>query len=100
MGFYKPAQLIIDAENHGVPFRCIDINHSFWDNILEEKSGNYFSVRLGFRQVHGIRAEDIQTLIKARTHPFISANQLLDAGISIAALEKISGCRCLPFYWS
>jgi hypothetical protein len=29
----------------------VDINYSTWDNLLEEKAGNYCALRLGFRQV-------------------------------------------------
>src|SRR5258708_3233400 len=34
MGFYQPAQIVIDAEKHGVVMRPVDINHSMWDNTL------------------------------------------------------------------
>lgn len=90
MGFYKPAQLIMDAENHGVQFRGVDINHSVWDNVLEEKTEKYYAIRLGFRQVHGIRSEDIQVLIEARKEPFTSIEQLVDAGMSVSTLEKLA----------
>src|SRR5690606_12142766 len=53
MGFYQPAQIISDARKHGVKMRPVDINHSQWDNTLEEKDGRYCAVRLGFRQVKG-----------------------------------------------
>ncbi|RYZ54641.1 MAG: DNA polymerase III subunit alpha, partial [Sphingobacteriales bacterium] len=32
MGFYQPAQIVIDARQHGVVVLPVDINHSFWDN--------------------------------------------------------------------
>src|SRR5207302_8830077 len=35
MGFYQPAQIIIDARKHGVEVKPIDINYSDWDNKLE-----------------------------------------------------------------
>ena len=91
MGFYKPAQIIIDAQNHGVQFRAVDVNHSFWDNVLEEKAGAWHAIRLGFRQVHGIRAEDMERLIAARTKPFTHTGELLDAGLSVSTLEKLAG---------
>src|SRR6185437_15169451 len=49
MGFYQPAQIIIDARKHGVEVRPVDINYSDWDNKLEERSGIYCALRLGFR---------------------------------------------------
>src|SRR6185312_2844720 len=55
MGFYQPAQIVIDAQKHGVEVRPADINYSMWDNLLEEQSGSYRAIRLGFRQVKGMR---------------------------------------------
>src|SRR4026207_2522447 len=41
MGFYQPAQIVIDARKHGVEVLPIDINYSTWDNELEAFSGKY-----------------------------------------------------------
>ncbi len=65
MGFYQPAQIVIDARKHGVEVRPVDVNLSCWDNKLEEKSGTYYALRLGFRQVKGLREEDMNTLVSA-----------------------------------
>jgi error-prone DNA polymerase len=35
MGFYAPAQLVRDAQDHGVTVRAIDVNASDWDCTLE-----------------------------------------------------------------
>ncbi len=35
MGFYAPAQLVRNAQEHGVEVRPIDVNHSHWDCTLE-----------------------------------------------------------------
>lgn len=90
MGFYRPAQIVIDARNHDVKVREIDINHSFWDNTLENVSGERCALRLGFRQVKGLKEEEMQILIAARTTPFTHIHQLLEAGISHTALEKLA----------
>lgn len=90
MGFYQPAQIIIDAKKHGVIVRPIDINHSYWDNTLEEKSGNYCALRLGFRQVKGLREDDVQLLIASRSNAFTDITSLMDAGISLASLERLA----------
>src|SRR4029453_355175 len=37
MGFYMPAQLVRDAQEHGVEVRAVDVNFSEWDCTLEEK---------------------------------------------------------------
>jgi error-prone DNA polymerase len=36
MGFYQPAQLVRDAQNHGVEVRPVCINRSRWDTRMEE----------------------------------------------------------------
>ncbi|SFW26935.1 error-prone DNA polymerase [Chitinophaga sancti] len=90
MGFYQPAQIVSDARKHGVEVRPVDINHSIWDNTLEEKSGAYCAMRLGFRQVTGLRADDIKQLLQHRAEGFNSVNQLYDAGIKLSTLEKLA----------
>jgi error-prone DNA polymerase len=90
MGFYQPAQLVIDARKHGVEVRAVDINLSHWDNRLEERSGSYCALRLGFRQVKGLRADDMQILLNARGTAFRSINELRDAGVQDAALERLA----------
>jgi error-prone DNA polymerase len=90
MGFYQPAQIIIDAQKHGVTVRCIDINHSQWDNTLEERSGKYCALRLGFRQVKGLREDDIKVLLKNRGERYRSIHELRQTGIPEAALEKLA----------
>lgn len=53
MGFYAPAQIVSDARKSRVEVRDIDVSHSFAQNTLEEGSGEYCAVRLGFRQIDG-----------------------------------------------
>ena len=90
MGFYQPAQIVSDARKHGVEAREVDVNYSVWDNIMEEKSGKYCAIRLGFRQVKGVREEDVGVLVTARTKHYTSIPALLDAGVPLAALEKLA----------
>ncbi|MDP4251176.1 MAG: error-prone DNA polymerase [Bacteroidota bacterium] len=90
MGFYQPAQIVIDARKHGVDVRPVDINYSDWDNTLEERSGKYGALRLGFRQVKGLRDEDMQVLVNARKIKYSGINALRDTGISQSALEKLA----------
>ncbi|MBW7889513.1 MAG: error-prone DNA polymerase [Chitinophagaceae bacterium] len=90
MGFYAPAQIVRDAQRHGVTVRPVDINYSVWDNTLEEKEGKYCALRLGFVQVKGLREEEITKLVTAREKAFTSVNELLDAGVSIAMLEILA----------
>ncbi len=81
MGFYQPAQIVIDAQKHTVEVREVDVNHSLWDNRLEEKSGRYFLLRLGFGQISGIRADDIDILVNGRGEGYQSITALRDAGV-------------------
>lgn len=90
MGFYQPAQIVIDARKHGVEVRPVDINHSSWDNTLEEFAGNYCALRLGFRQVKSLQQEDIEVLVSARKTPYTSILAIREAGVSRNALEKLA----------
>ena len=38
MGFYAPAQLVADAQKHGVKVLPVDVNHSDWDCTLEKEN--------------------------------------------------------------
>jgi error-prone DNA polymerase len=90
MGFYQPAQIIIDARKHGVEMREVDINHSYWDNTLEERAGKYCAMRLGFRQVKGLREDDIALLISNRAKLYTTINELRDTGIAEKTLLKLA----------
>jgi len=90
MGFYQPAQIVIDAQKHSVQVREVDVNHSCWDNLLEEKSGKYFAIRLGFRQIKGIAEEEMLVLMAGRDNEYRSITALRDAGVSLASLERLA----------
>jgi error-prone DNA polymerase len=76
MGFYAPAQIVRDAQEHGVEVRPVDINFSDWDNHLEAGA-----LRLGLRQITGFRQAWAGQIVAAR--PFDS----------LEALAR--RCRCL-----
>ena len=59
MGFYAPAQIVGDARKNGVEVREIDVSFSFGQNMLEERSGEYHAMRLGFRQIDGFEVFDV-----------------------------------------
>jgi error-prone DNA polymerase len=90
MGFYQPAQIVIDARKHGVEVRQTDINYSNWDNHLEERSGKYFVLRLGFRNIKGLRQEDVNLLTSARKETFKSIYELRQFDLPEAALERLA----------
>jgi error-prone DNA polymerase len=94
MGFYQPAQLISDARKHGVDVLPVDINYSDWDNKLESRpgqEGKYCPLRLGFRQVKGLREEDMKVLMDGRKEKmYTSIHELRETGLSETALEKLA----------
>jgi len=90
MGFYQPAQIVIDAQKHGVRVSEVDFNYSDWDNKLEESSGKYRVLRLGFRQVKGLREKDVKLLVHHRTKKYASINELRDLGLPEATLSRLA----------
>lgn len=67
MGFYSTSRLIIDARDHGVEIRDIDVNYSYWDSTLESAPGKHGqALRLGFREIRGFKQEDADKLVEAR----------------------------------
>src|SRR3546814_829767 len=77
MVFYAPAQIVRDAQEHGVEVRPIDINASFWDNSLERKGDGSLALRIGFRQMDGFREDWAKALAVARANgPFDSMEAL------------------------
>jgi error-prone DNA polymerase len=83
MGFYQPAQIIIDAKNHDVKVLPADVNYSEWDNTIVEPN----VVRLGFRQIKGLNEEEIKQLTAGRRNIYTHVNQI---PVSQAALEKLA----------
>ena len=98
MGFYAPAQIVRDAREHGVDVCEVDVNHSDWDNILEDVQGDargsqqvYKPVRLGFRQVDGLREDEIRKLVDARGAGYHTPDDIRRrAGVSRATLEILA----------
>ena len=70
MGFYAPAQIIRDAREHGVEVRPVDINRSFWDNVMERDDKGGLVLRLGFRQIKSMREEDATWITAARANGY------------------------------
>ena len=55
MGFYAPAQIVRDAQDHDVEIRPVCVNASRWDCTLEPTGDDRrFAVRLGLRLVKGL----------------------------------------------
>jgi error-prone DNA polymerase len=90
MGFYAPAQIVRDAREHQVPVRSVDVNHSLWDNTLEN---NGAVLRLGLRQITGLNEAAAARLIAARIEggAFADVESLKHrAMISPAVIERLA----------
>ena len=79
MGFYAPAQIVRDAQEHGVEVRPVDVNYSDWDNTLEpmEDCSGVFAMRLGFRQVDGLTQADMERLMMGRGAGYTTPEELM-----------------------
>jgi error-prone DNA polymerase len=83
MGFYAPAQIVRDAREHAVAVRGPDVNASQWDNTLEfiphppsrracsppqDEAPHEppHALRLGFRQVKGLKEDAARAIADAR----------------------------------
>ena len=59
LGFYGPAQLVQDAQRHGVEVRAVDVLRSDWDCTLEGEA-----VRLGLRLVSGLTTSVAERVVQ------------------------------------
>ncbi|MBE0580031.1 error-prone DNA polymerase [Devosia sp.] len=108
MGFYAPAQIVRDAQEHGVDIRPVDINFSDLENVMEHSNisgeniaprhaemvediwGNR-AVRLGFNLVKGLRTEHANLIIAWRRSGYDSVRDLwLRTGLTPKALEVLA----------
>jgi len=92
MGFYAPAQLVRDAQDHGVEVRAIDVNASDWDCSLEDAAAGQPALRLGFSRIDGFRQAWAEAIMAARAGGmFISAEDLARrAELPPAGLRKLA----------
>ncbi|WP_443748589.1 error-prone DNA polymerase [Asticcacaulis solisilvae] len=90
MGFYAPAQLVRDAQTHGVEIRPVCINASHWDCTLEE-TGRTHAVRLGLRMVKGLSNADGARLVLTRETPFTSIEDAWQrSGLPVSTLVRLA----------
>ena len=104
MGFYQPAQIIRDAQNHGVSVRPVDVNKSQWDCTLEPGENQLIPVnhglsagdpalRLGLRMVQGLHRSGADLIVDALTRhgPMNSISELRRASrCSIPDLKSLA----------
>jgi error-prone DNA polymerase len=95
MGFYAPAQIVRDAREHGVEVRGVDVDFSDWDCTLEPCGGG-FALRLGMRQVDGMRADAAHRIVSARDEPFADVADLkLRAKLDRGAVRRLAAADAM-----
>ncbi len=91
MGFYAPAQIVEMARRSGVTVLPVDVNFSDWDCTLEPLGASDHALRLGFRQLTGLRADELARLAGARDAPFAGVDDLRRrTGLSKRAIEILA----------
>jgi error-prone DNA polymerase len=92
MGFYAPAQIVKDAQAHGVTVLAVDVNDSAWDCSLEPE-GRDVALRLGLRQVEGLRAMDAARVVAGA--PYKTVEELhRRGGVPPHAIVKLAEADC------
>jgi error-prone DNA polymerase len=105
MGFYEPAQIIKDAQRHGVAVLPIDVNYSSWDCRVEYRNRSQQGqkedlppqavLRLGLRLIRGLRHDHAKALEASQnTHsaPYDSLHELWNntPGLSPSTLTTLA----------
>ncbi|MET3790964.1 error-prone DNA polymerase [Aquamicrobium terrae] len=108
MGFYKPAQLIRDAAEHGVEIRPVDINASGWECTLEKAAFDparvserhvemrrtirtMHAVRMGFNQIKGLGQERMEAFVARRGDGYVSVRDVwLRSGLDTGEIGKLA----------
>ena len=96
MGFYATAQIVRDAQEHGVEVRPICVNASRWDCTLEARDDalddGRFAVRLGLRMARGLHNADAAAIVTARAgRPFADVDDVWRrADVDVSALERLA----------
>ncbi|HET9069292.1 MAG TPA: error-prone DNA polymerase, partial [Amaricoccus sp.] len=91
MGFYAPAQIVRDAREHGVEVRPVCIEASGWDNTLEPDDRGGLALRLGFRQIKGMREDEALRIVAARGNGYRDAAAVWRrAGIPPRTLARLA----------
>lgn len=113
MGFYGPAQLVSDAQQHNVEVLPVDVNFSDWDCTLENTTADGRprspipkspeppsrqvpdspALRLGLRQISGLPQEAAELMVEERKRggPFSSVAEFgRRTGLSQSTIAKLS----------
>ena len=109
-GFYAPAQLVSDAQKHGVVFLKTDINFSEWDYTLESASdvpeytltknskihpsSSAPTVRLGMNTIKGLHRETVEKYAAKSDRTEVSSMNDFVERTKISKSSDFSSGRC------
>jgi len=109
LGFYGPAQLVQDAQRHGVEVRAVDVSHSDWDCTPEAMGSDHRdsvcsdpiridpAIRLGLRQVSGLRKEVGERIAAERAQKAFTSTQdlALRCNLDVGDLKALASADAL-----
>ena len=100
MGFYAPAQLVQDAQRHGIEVRPVSVLHSAWDCTLEARdaAGSIQpALRLGLRLSKGLAEPQAMRIVASRVAgAFASITDLAQrAALSRQDLDRLAAAGAL-----
>ncbi|WP_169545663.1 error-prone DNA polymerase [Sneathiella aquimaris] len=93
MGFYSASSIVRDFLSHGGKALPVDINESDWDYTLETpgRGDRYHALRLGFRQISGLKKAAALTITEQRATGYDSVRDLyFRTGIDMKSLEDLA----------
>ena len=110
MGFYGPAQLVIDARRHGVEVLPVDVNQSDCDSTLErQQADGVLAVRLGWSTVKGLSTSAAEMVVRERRRGLFTSygDFVARTGFKTAILSLLAGADAFrslgltrrPAYW-
>ena len=70
IGFYAPAEIVRDAREHQVTILAPDAAFSDWDSTLERDGKGEICLRLGLRQVDGIKEAEAGAIMDNRGYGY------------------------------
>jgi len=76
MGFYSASCIVRDFRDHDGEVRPVDINHSDWNHTLQSTGQDKLALRLGLRQIKGLREEAAKQIVAIRGQGFDSVRDL------------------------
>lgn len=93
MGFYQPAQLIADAQSHGVHVLPVDVNHSDWDCTIQRADDAAETDLTSDAQLTGLTTLKSPTTKTAQHSPLVPDSLEAKSQSLRLGLRMISGLR-------